>query len=285
MAGFDQASRLKLENVLVATDFSPASKAALIYAISIARLHQAKLLVVHVSSSHSEGGLMDAWRAGQTDVMEQFIAGGLSGVPHELLVKAGDVWTVLSDLIAERQIDLLVVGTRGRTGVWKLLLGSVAESIFRQAPCPVLTVGPSFSGADAEAGLQRILVPTGFAPQSLQAVSYGLRLARDLHSSIALLHVVASGAVSREQEQIRSEKMARLRALIPAGENVPTEYFVEFGAVTEKILEIAAGWKANLIALGLHHREVTASTGTAWAKAYEIVCKASCPVLTVRLSE
>lgn len=284
MASSDPEARFRLGNVLVATDFSPASKAPLLYAISIARRHRAKLLVVHVSSSHSEGALMDAWRTGQTEVMEQLIAGRLSGVEHELLVKPGDVWTVLSGLIAERHIDLVVVGTRGRTGVWKLIMGSVAETIFRQASCPVLTVGPSLSGQDPEAGLHRILVPTGFAPQSLHAVSYALGLARELRSTLALLNVVTRPDI-HEQEGTRNERMTRLRELIPAGEKIPTEFFVEFGSVTEKILETAARWNANLIALGLHRIEGVKKTETTWAKAYEIVCQAGCPVLTVRAPE
>jgi hypothetical protein len=59
-------------------------------------------------------------------------------------------------------------------------------------------------------------------------------------------------------------------------------FFVEFGLVPEKILQTAAIWKANLIVLGLRHVEEGSRGETTWAKAYEIVCKASCPVLTVR---
>lgn len=230
---------------------------------------------------------MDAWRAGQTEIMDHFIGGRLTGVQHELLVKSGDVWPVLSGVIEEHGIDLVVVGTRGRTGVWKLLLGSVAETIFRQAPCPVLTVGPSLSGQDSEAGPQRILAPTGFAPQSLYAVRYALWLAQELQSSLALLNVVTGPPSTQDRERIRSERLARLRALVPQDEHLPSppEFVVEFGEVTEKILEAAARWKTNLIVLGLHQVKETSSAEAAWAKAYEIVCSASCPVLTVRAPE
>jgi nucleotide-binding universal stress UspA family protein len=284
MTTLDQSAHLKLDNILVATDLSSASKMALLYSVSIARRHAAKLFVVHVSSSQSEGNLMDAWRAGQTEIMDHFIAGRLTGVQHELIVKSGDVWTVLSDLIEERGIDLVVVGTRGRTGVWKLLLGSVAEKIFRQAPCPVLTVGPGTSEQDPEVSPQRILVPTGFAPQSLYAVRYALWLARELQSSLALLHVVTDCAGTQDQEQTRRERLARLHTLIRSDERLvsPLEFFVEFGSAPEKILETAARWNPNLIVLGIHHIEEASRTETTWAKAYEIVCEASCPVLTVR---
>jgi nucleotide-binding universal stress UspA family protein len=283
----DKSEQPKLDNILVATDFSSASKTALLYAMSIARRHTAKLLVVHVSSSQSEGNLRDAWRAGQREIMDHFMARRLVGVQHEMLVKSGEVSAVLSHLSVEYGIDLVVVGTRGRTGVWKLLLGSLAERIFRQASCPVLTVGPNVSGPDPEVGPQRILVPTGFAPQSLYAVKYALWLAQELQSPLALLHVVTDLPGTQDKEQIRSERMARLRALIPSGEHLPSppESVVEFGKVSEKILETATRWNPDLIVLGLHHIEEASRTETTWAKAYEIVCSASCPVLTVRTPE
>jgi nucleotide-binding universal stress UspA family protein len=287
MAALDGSTHLKLDNILVATDLSSASEMALLHAISIAHRHDAKLLVVHVSSSQSEGALMDAWRAVQTKIQGHFIAGRLTDVRHELLVKSGDVWTVLSGLIAERGIDLVVVGTRGRTGVWKLLLGSVAERIFRQSPCPVLTVGPSVSQQDPASGPQRILVPTGFAPQSLYAVGYALWLAQELQSSVALLHVVTDGASTQDQERIRAERMARLHALVSSDRHLPSPpvFFVEFGSAPEKILETAARWNPNLIVLGLHHIAEASRTETTWAKAYEVVRNATCPVLTVRAPE
>jgi nucleotide-binding universal stress UspA family protein len=274
---------LKLDNILVATDFSPASKVATRFAIEIARRHNATLLMAHVASSQSEKPLMDAWRAGQSEIMDHFIAGRLTGIQHELLVKPGDVWDVLSALIRERAIDLVVVGTRGRTGVWKLIMGSVAEKIFRQAPCPVLIVGPS-SSQDPEAGPQRILVPTGFAHHSLHAVRYAVWLAEQLGSSLAVLHVVtdAGQLPPQEKERIQSERLKRLRALIPEDARLPSasEFFVECGAATDQILATSAAWNPNLIVLGLRPLEVARETTQ--AKAYEIVCKAPCPVLTVR---
>jgi nucleotide-binding universal stress UspA family protein len=285
MTTLNSSTRLRLDNILAATDLSPASKAALLYAIPIARRHESRLFIVHVSSSESPGNVGDAWRAAQTELMDYFMAGHLKGVQHELLVEFGDVWTVLSRLIAEYGIDLVVVGTRGRTGVAKFLLGSVAERIFRQAPCPVLTIGPSISGQDPEVGPQRILVPTGFAPHSLYAVEYGLWLAQELRSSsLALLHVVTDRPTAQDQERIRKERLERLHAVISTDETLPSrpECFVEFGSIPERILETAARWNPNLIVLGLHHIDEASRTETTWARAYEIVCKAGCPVLTVR---
>lgn len=275
---------LKLDTILVATDFSQASKVATRFAIEIARRHSAKLLVVHVAGSQSERPLMDAWRAGQSEIMDHFIAGRLTGIEHELLVKPGDVWGVLSELISERAIDLVVVGTRGRTGMWKLIMGSVAEKIFRLAPCPVLIVGPS-SSQDPEAGPQRILVPTGFAQQYLYAVRYAVWLAEQLKSSLAVLHAVtdAERLSPDEKARIGNERLKRLHALVPEDAKLPgaPECFVEFGPATDQILATCSAWNPNLIVLGLRHVEEVPGE-TSQAKAYEIICKAPCPVLTVR---
>lgn len=278
--------RLKLDNVLVATDFSSASKLAMSYALSIARRHGSKLLITHVVNSQSERTIMDGWRAGQAEITEHFVRNRLDGVDHELLVRSGEVWPVLEEMISERGVDLVVIGTRGRTGVRKFVLGSVAESIFRRCSCPVLTVGPNISGQDPQLGLERILAPTGFAPQSLQAVQYAVLLAQDLHSSLALLHVVTDLAGSATTED-RKEREACLRGLIPHDVSLisPPHFFVEFGSVSEKILSTASFWNANLIVLGLRHVDERSRGESTWANAYEIVRRAICPVMTIRLPE
>ena len=277
---------VKLENVLVATDFSPASKEAVLYATAIARRHKCKLFVAHVVTSRSESALMDGWRAGQAEITAQILANRLDGIEHELIVKSGQVGNELSRLIAEKGIDLVVVGTRGRTGVLKALLGSVAEDIFRRALCPVLTVGPHISGQNPEIGPERILAATGFAAHSVLGVRYAIGLAQILHASISLLHVVTEGSELSPEAKSRmaAERIGKLRDLIPATVNLASEpvLLVEFGAAPERILETAAAWLANLIVLGLRHPKEAPSGRATWARAYEIVSKANCPVLTVR---
>jgi nucleotide-binding universal stress UspA family protein len=277
---------VRLDSVLVATDFSTASKEAVLYATAIARRHNSKLFIVHVVTSRSESALMEGWRAGQAEIIDQLLANRLDGIKHELVVRFGQIGEVLSRLIEEKRIDLVVVGTRGRTGVLKLLLGSVAENIFRRALCPVLTVGPNISGQNPEVGPQRILAATGFAAHSVFGVRYAIGLAQNLHASIALLHVVTeAGELSADaKSRVVTDRVGKLRAFIPANANLAAEplLLVEFGPAPEKILQTAAAWAANLVVLGLRNVQ-EASTGKAtWAKAYEIVSKANCPVLTVR---
>lgn len=277
---------VRLDSVLVATDFSTASKQAVLYAIAIARRHNSKLFMAHVVSSRSESALMDGWRAGQAEITEQLLANRLDGIEHELVVKSGQVWEVLSRFIIENKINLVVVGTRGRTGVLKLLLGSVAENIFRRAQCPVLTVGPNISGQNPEISPERILASTGFAAHSVFGVRYAIGLAKNLHASIALLHVVTVAVELSEDAKSRltTERIGKLRSLIPTNVTLASEplLLIEFGPAPEKLLETAAVWKANLIVLGLRRVQEASPGKATWATAYEIVSRANCPVLTVR---
>ena len=121
-----QPTAITVRNVLVATDFSPASEVALLYALAIARRTQAKVYVVHVvadaygiSSDVQRRALDDAWRDGHAMMTDHFIAGRLDGIENQLVIEQGDVWTRLSEMISRFGIDFLVTGTRGRSRIAK----------------------------------------------------------------------------------------------------------------------------------------------------------------------
>ncbi|MGA9074053.1 MAG: universal stress protein, partial [Candidatus Sulfotelmatobacter sp.] len=169
--------RIALKNILFATDFSPYSNAALPYALAISRQYGAKLYGAHVLAPEDylfyTSETWPAYLEQREQLQKQAIAQldeQLQGVPHQVLSGGGDVWDVLSDFIDEHDIDLLVVGTHGRTGARKFLMGSIAERIFRQAACPVLTVGPNvFSQPKGEIQFERILFATDFSEESFAA--------------------------------------------------------------------------------------------------------------------
>jgi nucleotide-binding universal stress UspA family protein len=276
-----------LQSVLVATDFSAASATATLYGISIARHYGATLYLANMVRPSTLGytgdSLADAWRQGQRLETDLLIAGHLRGVPHKLIVEQAEVWEGLSGLIERYGIGMLVVGTRGRTGLAKVLFGSVAERIFRQALCPVLSVGPgSPPPTEHEQGLQRILYATDFTPQSLHAAAHALSLAERYQSELALLHVLPEeDAGEWRREQARS----RLREIF-AATSLKQEPRVEVrtGNPAEAILEFAQTMNAQLIALGVTQPGDTAFTGRRWSVASEVAGRAPCPVLTVRQS-
>lgn len=286
---------VKFQNVLLATDFSPASEIALLYTLALARRWNARVFVAHVvnpatifGSDAVQRAVNDAWRQAHTEMTDQLIAGRLEGIENHVVVRQGDVWPELARMISEFHIDLLVTGTRGRTGLWKMLLGSTAETIFRQAPCPVLTVGPNSPDVAPQAGPQRILYSTGFAPQSLYAGVYALSLAQQNQARLALLNVIKEVQNDSPQKRQELERTAKenLRQLIPEGANLaqPPEVFVAFGAAADAILRLAQEWKPELIVLGVRRPPAEARRIT-WATAYNVVSNAPCPVLTIKQPE
>jgi nucleotide-binding universal stress UspA family protein len=280
--------KIPLRSVLVATDFSSASHTATAYAISIARRYEATLYLAHVvqpetlrrsGDSHREQ-MDEAWRNGQRLTTDLLISGDLRGVKHKLLVEQGEIWEGLERMAEANAVDMIVVGTHGRTGLAKVLLGSVAERIFRQASCPVLTVGPkSIEPGKREGGLRRVLYATDFTPQSLHAAEHAISMAQHYQTHLVLMHVMPEGAAGPREE---AEK--RLKALIPADAQFTEapEYQVTTGSPAEEILRVAAERTPELIVLGVTHPGEGAFAGRRWSVASEVAGRALCPVLTVR---
>jgi len=217
--------RIALNNILFATDFSPHSNAALPYALAIARQYAAKLFGAHVVPS--EDYLFTApgsWPA-HIQQAEQLrleaaarLGAQLQGVPHEALIGVGAVWNVLSQLIGKHDIDLLVVGTHGRAGARKLFMGSIAEKIFRQSACPVLTVGPNVAHQQKSvAEFNEILLATDFGEESVAAAPYAISLAQQHQAQLSLLHVLERPQVGTVDLESNSDFLVRrLQELMPS---------------------------------------------------------------------
>jgi nucleotide-binding universal stress UspA family protein len=295
----ESSERTRFENILLATDFSPSSQSALLHSLGIARRYHARVIMAHVVNPAGtkllgrdavERAVNDAWRDAHSEMTNQLIAGRLEGIENQVVVAQGEVWEELSKLMEKFKADLLVTGTRGRTGVWKLLLGSTAEKIFRNSRIPVLTIGPRIAGGiPPESGPNRVLFSTGFAPHSLQAGKYAFSIARQQQAKLAILHVAKDFPEDSQpmRAQLERDSRHRLESLIPvnAGLESPPEIFVDFGNPAEAILKTADHWTPDLIVLGLRRLEEESGKRATWATAYNVVCNAKCPVLTVRSHE
>jgi nucleotide-binding universal stress UspA family protein len=282
---------VSMKNVLFATDFSRHSNDALPYVVSIARKYGSKVFAVHVHSTSPLGGhpptvelqavAAQARREAAASLTE--LETPLSGIPHEFVVRLGDIWGELSSLVEDKGIDLIVVGTHGRSGAGKLLMGSVAERILREAPCPVLSVGPNVSGEPGSiADIHTILYPTDFSTESMAAFPYALSLAQEDQARLYLLHVMPAPLDDLQEASLRGH----VRALVPAEAKLWCEpkALVESGDPPEVILDVAEELGVDLIILGIKHVSRFAGTRThlGMATAYKIVRQSICPVLTVR---
>jgi nucleotide-binding universal stress UspA family protein len=281
-------ARVSLKRILYATDFSRQSYAAVPYILSLARKFGSKVFAVHVLSSTPLPNLAtQAWQAiaaqGLREAKEAMaqLEPGWKEIPHESLILRGDFWAELSRIIDEKQIDLIVTGTHGRKGAGKLLMGSVAERIFRHASCPVLTVGPNISAEpESVAEIHTVLYPTDFSSESLAAAPYAISLAQEHRARLYLVHVAPGPMDATTETQLKS----RLRNVVPAETELwcGPKAFLESGAPAEKILDLAEELGVDLIVLG--PKRLAAVPGAARltaGTAYKVVSRALCPVLSV----
>ena len=291
----EKISTPAVKAILFATDFSDSAKRAQSYATSLANRFRAKLYVVHANEPPNYALRPENWRdanaatAAEMRELQKSLTAVFPGLESHCFVDEGSAWQAVESALGKNKIDLIVLGTRGRTGVGKLLLGSQAEEILRRAPCPVLTVGPNsqpMTGKENE--LSEVLYATDFSPASQAAAPYAVSMALALQAHLNLLHVVEEPKVGElvRAEEVLSSSERLLHSLVPDEAKFWREprFFAERGASAEKIIEVAERVHAGLIVLGV--RKPAGAPGAAThlgiGVAHKVVSGANCPVLTVR---
>lgn len=286
---------VELKKILFATDFSSYSNAALPYALAIANQYGAELYAAHVVSTDSYlFATPETWPAvieyqeEQKQIAAARLEESLRGTPHQVVSAVGDIADVIFRLVHDNDIDLIVLGTHGRSGLPKLFMGSVAEKIFRQASCPVLTVGPNVHTKQKSAlEVHSIVFATDFSDESIAAAPYAFSLAQKHNSHLTLLHVLdhPQGATVDFEPNV-DFAIRRMQELILGDSDVwfRSDCAVEFGHPEGEIAIFAQEHAADLIVLGIRAPRGTLTTVThlAHSKAQYIVSHATCPVLTVR---
>lgn len=293
MARDTTTTKIALARILCATDFSAHSVSVLAHAAAIARRYRSKLYLAHVIPTdvyRSVPGELMAEALKQTrgyaqDAMRnQLVLECLNNVPNEPVIREGSVAAELLKLADELKAGVLVIGTRVHHGLERLLQGSVAEEVFRQAPCPVLVVPPAV-GEQSGIPIRTVLFPTSFSQNSLRASPYALSLARRHRARLILLHVLPEKPDASESDLVESRAAGeeRLRKLLPAkgGPALAPLFYVEFGPVAERIVRVAVENNADLIVLGIVTAGI-AATHLGEGEAYRVVGASPCPVLTIR---
>ena len=288
------------QTALVGTDFSPAAGVAFCFAQAIAARYQAELYVAHVISldvfdliAHdSISGLVKKARDKAHEKITQLCEQLPTDRCHPVVAE-GDVAEVLADIVRRNHIDLVVVGTHGRRAFKKLILGSVAEEIFRTASCPVLTVGPKTSLPSSTGNLRHVLYPLEFVPDTSEAASYAASLAERYGADLTVMNI---------REQTRASASVD-EAIDEPGKatNEPVEHWINnhispesdlrtrirfergFGPAVEAILEFVKKSAVDLIVMPIKRLDPVISAHLPKSDtAYEIASRAPCPLLTVR---
>ena len=297
---------IEFKRILCPVDFSESSVRALAHAVAFARWYDAELTVLHVvptfESMQVRGDLIGPVRVVTPLPREQVVDAmsrslNLAALSPRAtpIAESGDPQTTIVDQAISKKADLIVLGTHGRRGFKRLLLGSVTEAVLREAPCPVLTVPPRApAGGSETVAFKRILCPIDFSPSALQALGFAVDLARQADGRVTLLHVVEWLAeeeprvpmhftVPEYRRYMVDDAQERLRniATEESRTGVEIEDIVALGRAYREILRTAETKAVDLIVMGAQGRDGIglALFGSA---TQQVVRGATCPVLTVR---
>ncbi len=294
MDAIKSTPRLALANIVFATDLSPASDRALHVALALADWYGSKIYVTHAVTPEPHYNvpleplpleLDPLWQNAERRMVEFEAVQELQGTYHEMILEHGLPWSVISRVMRQHKIDLIVAGTHGRTGLKKLVLGSRAETIFRQATCPVLTVGPYVTSSAADKwNPKTVLFATDFSETSLHALPLALSIAEESEATLILLHLTTLVPLDYKDDA-QANALARLRAMVPPDAELwcKPEFVLKFEFPAEGILHVIEDRNVDLVVLGIRKKTFPyAASHLPWATASDVVSRAPCPVLTVR---
>jgi nucleotide-binding universal stress UspA family protein len=298
-----------VRQILCASDFSPASEPAWLMAQRLGRLFRCEVLLLHALPPVTIGmegsfppQLYQELVTGAQREAEASLAAmvaSTTGAPFKVRsrVVEGSPAARIVGVAAEEAADLVVVGTHGRTGLDRVLLGSVADRVLRTATCPVLTVRAQPAGTTPTTGLGRILYATDFSPAARAAWPHVLALADTSGAVVDLLHVAMQPVPDRHLSAEMLGQMARLldeqawtdaeRFLQDAARTWPgrlsrerVTVLIAHGVTGDQVSHQARERRADLIVIGTHGR----SGLRRWmlgSVAQHVIQSAPCPVLTV----
>ncbi len=293
---------LPIQRILCPLDFSEISPLSLEYAQSFAKHYSAELLVLHalepMEVAYPDDEFVEAWseaRSRRTAEAKARLQAVVEAHPSrvlslEMMVREGRP----SDAIlaeAERQAaDLIVMGTHGRRGMDRWLLGSVTEKVLRKARCPVLVVRKpahpfiSTQPAADPVRLERVLVCSDFSEPSLRALEYAISLAMEFDAELRILHVVEEIPGSKEVQELTEEIQNKLTEPIPAEtrEWLRLKAIVRIGRPYQEIIQLALESETDLVIMGVQGRNAL-DLAVFGSTTHRVIQLGPCPVLAVRV--
>ncbi len=279
----EKPAPLRLEDILVVTEFPPWADAAVPYALGLARERSARMHVAHAVSTHffqritsmpAGSGFRRSWG----DAM-------LTAASRQVLVEAHEIAPRLQAMIRRQDFDLAIVSV-GQGGAAEPPLGKAAEAVLKASDCPVLLFGPDIpAGELPRSEPATILYATDFSPQAMAAAQHAFSWAQEYEAWLTMLHVVEGVGASTDHECVRLEEPFRkwMAELVP--EELPLwcelEQRVLFGAVAPTIVGAAREIQADLVVIG--HSGLDSGDQTILGQtALQVIRQAPCPVLVVR---
>jgi nucleotide-binding universal stress UspA family protein len=298
----------EFKHILCPVDFSDASRHALHHAIAIAGWFESHITGLHVTRSafmfeptilFAERGGLKALRVDRDELLARLNdwmqPATAARIPWSARVEDGVPAQCVLDIARSLPANLIVMGTHGRRGFERLVLGSVAEKVLRNATCPVMTVPPRAATA-SRLPFRRLLCPVDFSEASIDALHVALPLAQEADAELTVLNViewpddetflVEAFESPDMRRQLEGQTLERIDALIPEEARVwsrPSAK-VAIGTPHREIVAAAADMDADLIVIGVHGRKALDVT-IFGSTTNQVVRRASCPVLTIRTKQ
>jgi nucleotide-binding universal stress UspA family protein len=277
------------KHVLCPIDFSEHSAAALCVAGGVARAFGAKVIVLHAQrlevpayftaaqTKALRAQLRRSARAARNFVRGFAVPHLPEEVEHSVVLLEEDPVAAILRVLRDLRGGLIVMGTHGRTGLARIRLGSVMESVLRQVTVPVLTVGPHITPIASLAVIRRVLCPVNYSDLAREALADAAAVAEKAQAELAVIHVVENGAGPDEREahlQLCDWISADVRSRCTVKE------VLRQGSAAEQIVAEAKASRADLVVVGAHPRSFLGTI--LFGSTTELVIrKAPCPVLSV----
>jgi nucleotide-binding universal stress UspA family protein len=295
---------LEVKLILCPVDFSEFSITAYHHALSLAEHYRAKLVAQHVVElsrypyadfAASEGdymGFCQAMREGGKQQLQEFVKQQTNDeIQPELVVQEGTAPDCILSFAQERKADLIIMGTHGRRGYDRLVMGSVTNRVMRRASCPVLGVRilPRESAATGEEQhhvhrLNRILFSTDFSENSERALKWAISAAAEYDADLTLLYVLEDDPSPAKTEEAIATATKQLDKLIPpeARKTLKIKTAVRMGKPYQQIIELAEEAQIDMIAMAVHGRGALdlAVFGSTTLRVLQL---GPCPVLAVQV--
>jgi nucleotide-binding universal stress UspA family protein len=294
---------LEIKLILCPIDFSDFSVSAYQHALSVAAHYQAKLVALHIvelwrhpaADFAASAGLYEeysqALRESGKKQLREFVENHTQDeIQPELVVQAGVAADSIVSFAQLQKADVIVMGTHGRRGFDRLMLGSVTDRVMRTAPCPVLAASKPPHGSVAagkERGhvhhLSRILFCADFSENSERALTYAISATAEYDAELTLLHVleaVPSPAKTQEAMAVAAERLDRL---IPSEgrKTLKIKTAVRIGKTYAQIIQLALEAQIDLVTMGVRGRGAM-DVAVFGSTTYRVMQLGSFPVLAVR---
>lgn len=273
--------------------------------MSIARRHESEVTVLHVEdmllgAARAEVSLRAKFLTNPDDELRAFVQeSGYADLRNvRFVTRSGDAVAGIIAQAARSSSDLIAMGTRGRSGLARTVLGSVTERVLREAPCPVMTIPPAAPDLESrEAGtFDPILCASDFSPSCRKALDLAVSMAQETDAHVILLHalqrpVLNTGMIPSmdtmdrrfDRGELEREALERLKLGLPhrALFRCRPEAVVTTGGPAEAILRVAAEEHANLIVMGAQSRGVIDRMFFG-STTRQVIQSGRCPVLSIR---